>query len=409
MPDSPDTALFVLPIGTPRQNAPVAAWATAAGWAQGAAEILGSAWVISDNGTFTPEIAARNVTRGDQPIVVGQRSWRTWVPEPPITLAKDLRRFFRGRRPHLDAAVEPWHGKRVSFVWQRHELFRRDGVELAQVLHAPLVLSVHAMQVAEAEGWGVSRPGWARLVESRGELPQLQAADLIACVSEAVAEDVARRGVPESRILVTPNGVDSEHFAPRPDRDAIRRQLNLDGCFVIGWSGSFRSFHGLELALEAMAVLKDELPQARLLLMGDGQQRTVLEEATRSAGLDNVIFVGPIPYERMPSYLGACDAGLVLSPRNGRFHYSPVKLREYMACGLPVIAHAVGELRTGLTHETDALLISPDSADALVEAIRRLVGGTRLRRELSARGMRRARTEWSWVRQVQRVMDALGR
>ncbi len=365
--------------------------------------------MLSDAGNFPPSEAAALVAPVNAPLGGSPPSWRSRVPEPPITLLKDLRRARAGRRAGLGRGGGPWDGHDIRFVWQRHVLFRRDGIALSRALGVPMVLSVHAMQVEEAASWGVGRPGWSRYAERWGELPQLQAADLLACVSDAVAASVAQRGVAEERILVTPNGVDLDHFRPRPDRDALRERLGLTDRFVVGWSGSFRRFHGLELALSAMSQLQRSDPEVVLLLMGDGQQRAALEQHVADLGLDNVRFTGAVSYEEMPRHLSACDAGLVLSPAEGSFHYSPVKLREYMACGLPVVAHRVGELEHTLQHEVDALLIPPGSTDALARGVARLRAEDALRERLARRGQALARERWSWDLQVQRVLTALGR
>jgi glycosyltransferase involved in cell wall biosynthesis len=324
-----------------------------------------------------------------------------------VTLFKDVRKVHQARTSALGAGIGPWKDTPVRFVWQRHSLFRADGKALSKALGVPLVLSVHAMQVEEAASWGVARPGWSRLTEHFGEVTQLRAADLIVCVSDAVAESVARRGIADSRILVTPNGVDATHFRPREDRAVIRNELGIGDKFVVGWCGSFRRFHGLDLALEAMALLRESVPHAVLLLIGDGQDLARLDRRVREMNLTNVQFTGTVSHDDMPGYLSACDAGLVLSPPHGPFHYSPVKLREYMACGLPVIAHAVGELKTSLTDSTDAMMIPPDDVGALVGAIQRLAGDSELRVGLAKRGTHLALSRWSWSAQVSRVLEAL--
>ena len=322
-------------------------------------------------------------------------------------LQRDMRQAHRARTSVLGAGSGPWDNTLVRFVWQRHSLFRTDGKALSKALGVPLVLSVHAMQVEEAASWGVARPGWSGLTKHFGEVRQLRAADLIVCVSEGVAESVARQGIADSRILVTPNGVDATHFRPREDRAAIRDDLGLEDAFVVGWCGSFRRFHGLDLALEAMALLRDSDPQAVLLLIGDGQDRARLERRVGEMNLTNVRFTGTVSHDAMPGYLSACDAGLVLSPPRGPFHYSPVKLREYMACGLPVIAHAVGELKTSLTDGTDAMVIPPDDVGELVGAIEHLAGDSELRVRLAELGTDLATRRWSWSAQVARVVTAL--
>lgn len=400
-------AVFVLPGVGRGRSGPVAAWVTTGGWASGAERVLGAAWVLSDEGVFAPaEAMSRAAVTGAAPAGPPRR-WRRMVPEPVITLVKDVRRAAAARDASLATAAGPWDGRELAFVWQRHELFRTCGFRLARRLGVPVVLSVHALQVREARSWGVTRPGWSALAERRGELPQLRAADVVACVSEEVAAQVTALGVDGDRVLVTPNGVDLGHFRPRPEAAALRARLGLGDRFVVGWSGSFRGFHGLDQALESMALLQDERPEIALLLIGDGLQRPRLEARARELGLRSVRFIGAVPYEDMPAHLSACDAGLVLAPAAGAFHYSPVKLREYMACGLPVVAHAAGELESVLRDRVDALVVPRGSPAALAAALRELATDPALAARLGAHS-EEAAGRWAWDKPVLRVLEALG-
>lgn len=404
----PGGAIFVLPLAVPSAGAPVAAWATTGGWAQGAEEVLGEAWVLSDSGWMTPSEASAHVTSGGWSRPRGTERLRRRLPEAPITLVKDVRKAWTARRTRRvctsDLPVQP------AFVWQRHELFRRDGLELARKLGVPYVLSVHALQVEEAAGWGVRRPAWGPLAERLGELPQLRAADLVACVSTPLAQAVTRRGIAPEKIVVTPNGVDTNHFYPRQDGVVSRDELELEEtAFVVVWSGSFRRFHGLELALDAIAELRTHHPDVRLLLIGDGLERPAIEREAWERGLTSVRFAGPVTRSEMPYYLSLADAGLIVSGGGSSFHYSPVKLKEYMACGLPVIAPAVGDLRTELINEHNALVTEPADSSSVAEAIGRLKADARLRHRIAAAGLREVQERWSWPKQVERLLECLPR
>ena len=176
------------------------------------------------------------------------------------------------------------------------------------------------------------------MLERFGENPLLRSADLVLAVSEEVAEQVGRRGVPPERILVTPNGVDIHVFTPDADGESIRVCDHLDGRFVVGWIGGFHKFHGLDLAIDMAARLKETIPELTLLLVGDGVERQRLESRVAKLGLDNVMFTGTVGHSEVPAHIVAMDVALVLSPKDGLFHYSPIKLREYMACARPVVA-----------------------------------------------------------------------
>lgn len=402
-----DGPVFVLPTRLTREATPTAAWITAAGWASGASRRWGHSWLLAPDGPITPEEARR---RAAEPHAVGTFSsgWTRRLPTGPVTLAKDVRALLDGWRGRKRALRGPWRTGQVPFVWQRHALFERAGHELASALGCPLVLSVHALHVREASSWGIKRRGWANLVEHLGEGPMLLAADLIAAGSEEIASEIASFGVPGERIVVTPNEVDLDHFSFNVDaRAEVRNRYGLSG-FVVGWIGSFRSFHGLQAALEAIAELRKYRSDVQLMLVGEGANRPSIEALVQGLNVqEHVIFTGTVAYANMPAYISAMDATLMLSGHSEGFHYSPVKLREYMACSRPVIAHRTGEMARDLVDEETALLVDPDKPTQLAEAVSRIVDTPELAERLGAKAREHTAARGGWERPLATVAEAL--
>lgn len=401
-------ALFVVPTGSQGQTGPLAVWVIAAGWAAAASRRFGEAWVLTPQGALSPdearELAARPVPPREAP-----GGFRRHVPGFAKTALRDARHVAKERRFRRSAFDGPWAARRLGLVWQRHELFHRSGFDVARRTGAPLVLFVDAPLVWEHRQWGVRRPGWGKLLELAGERPLFRAADLLACVSEEVAEEVVRRGGPQERILVSPNAVDVEQFGPRNSGRQVRERLGLDGRFVVGWTGSFRPFHRIETALHAVGTLQEDIPEVALLLVGDGIERPRIEELGERLGVRNVIFTGTVPNAEIPSYVGAMDAALVLHPGGDRFYQSPTKLREYMAAGTAVIAPRIGEMGRSLTDGVDALLFDGDDSDALALAIRRLCHDPGLGRRLGTAARAKAVREDSYDHRLESVLAALDR
>jgi glycosyltransferase involved in cell wall biosynthesis len=385
--------------GTPEQG-PVAALLSTAGWASAAERVLGRAWVVTPDAVLTPSEAR---LRGSDPVLgsPGRPGVRGRLPTVAKTAAKDVLNWRLRRRFRIDPDG-PWSGSDVAFVWQRHDLFHTAGLALARRLGAPSVLFVPAAKVWEAQQWGTARPGWGGWLERRGERPSLLGADVVACGSAVVVEQVRRIGVPEERVLLTPTGVDLDLFAEPPDPAPLRRELGLDGRFVVGWVGSFRRFHALEQAVEATATVAG----ATLLLVGDGPERRRIERLADDLGV-RATFTGTVPHHELPGYLAAMDAAVILAERNGPFHYSPLKLAEYMAAGLPVVSPASGQLAERLTDGVDAILVPPHDVAALGAALRRLHDDPEDRARLGKAARAAAEAEWSWDDQVRRVIAAL--
>ena len=393
-------AIFVLPSTTEGQQGPVAAWVSTAGWASAAERVLGEVWIATPSGLLDPEEAARRGSESHLSSDTASR-WRRRLPTVAKTAVKDARQWRRARRFRVDPSG-PWAGRDIKFVWQRHELFHTAGLALARALGVPSVIFVPATLVWESDQWAVGRPGWGRRLERVAERPALRGADLIACGSDMVAEQVLRLGVSRSRILVTPTGVDVGLFAGHGNADALRGQLRLAGRFVVGWVGSFRPFHALDQAVDAVTEIED----ASLLLVGDGPERPRIERLARDRGV-HAVFTGTISHAELPAYLAAMDVGLVLARPGQAFHYSPLKLAEYLAAGLPMVAPRVAKLTQRLTDGVDALLVPPGDAGAVAAALRRLHDDPDGRRRIGAAARAAAAARWSWDHEVRRVLEAL--
>jgi glycosyltransferase involved in cell wall biosynthesis len=394
-------AVFVLPTTTVGQRGPVAGWISTAGWAAAAERELGQAWIVTRHGILTVAEVRRRAAPPGSSAPPPSRSVRGAVPNIVKTAVKDVREARRARSFRPDP-VGPWTraGSELAFVWQRHELFHRAGLDLATALDVPSVLFVPALTVWQAERWAVRRPGWGRWLERHGEVPALLGATLVACGTDVVAEQARRLGVPEDRLLVTPTGVDLELFSAPTDRAATREALGLDG-FVIGWAGSFRPFHQLDQLVEAAG----SVPAATLLLVGDGPERARIEQLADARGVP-VRSTGLVAHEDLPRVLAAMDVGVVLARPDAPFHYSPLKVAEYLAAGVPVVVPDVPQLTERLDPDGNAVVVPPGDVAALAGALRALVADP-ARRDRLAAGARRAAPAWSWDRQVQRVCEAL--
>ena len=389
----------MLPTSTSGQLGPVAAWMSTAGWAAAARRVLGNAWIVTPAGEIEPEAARR---RGSAPQLSsaaasgGAVTSPRWPRRPPRTRAA----YARGRRFVIDA--DDYRDRDLAFVWQRHELFQTAGLDLADALRVPSALFVPATHVWEAEQWGVHRPGWRGIAERYGESPALRRADVVACGTDVVAEQAQRLGARREAIIVTPTGVDVEVFSAPVDAAAVRARLGLDDRFVVGWVGSFRPFHALEQAIDALEGVSD----ATLLLVGDGPERPRIEAEARARGVA-VVFTGTVPHPELPELLAAMDVALVLAGRGETFHYSPLKLAEYLAAGRAVIAPDVPQIADRIRAGEEAILVPPGDAGALASALHRLHDDPELRARLGANARAAAAAHWSWDGAVRQVLARL--
>ncbi|MEX1005565.1 MAG: glycosyltransferase [Acidimicrobiia bacterium] len=291
------------------------------------------------------------------------------------------------------------------FVWQHHDLFQRAGFTLARHYDCPLVLFVDAPIVWEASQWGTRRPGWARLLERRAERPQLREADLVACVSEEVADAVVSRGADPSGVVVAPCTADRIRAAQ--PLGTQREILGFADRVVVGWVGSFRAFHDAEAVVRSTAQLQQANPVA-LLMVGDGPTRQRCEELAAELGIAAAIFPGSVPHDRISEYLAAMDIAVIPSLDDTAFHYSPLKLKEYLAAGIAVVAPAIGEMERELSDRKDAMLYAAGDEGQMAAAIGGLVVDADLRTRVAQAGQATYDRLFTMGRQLDDVSARLG-
>jgi glycosyltransferase involved in cell wall biosynthesis len=290
--------------------------------------------------------------------------------------------------------IERLRARRMDAVLERYSLESGPALAAAHDFGIPFLLEVNAPLVDEAVRFrGLTDPEPLRERERR----LLRSADTVIVVSEALRRHAVANGAAPERVCVIPNGVDQEIF-DRSDGKAIRRRLNLEGQVVVGFVGSLKPWHGVRELIEAFI----RLPRSTaLLLVGDGPERPEIAAAVEAAKVsDRVRMIGRIAHAEVPSYLDAMDIGVAPYRWQPAFYFSPLKVVEYLAAGLPVVASAQGEL--GDLIGPAGVVVTPGSIEALAEALNRLVSDPSLRGSMS--GHARARvSERSWDRVVKQI------
>jgi colanic acid biosynthesis glycosyl transferase WcaI len=193
--------------------------------------------------------------------------------------------------------------------------------------------------------------------------------------------------VPEDKIFVVENGVETNLFSRLTPNLAIRRELRAEEKFVVSYIGTMGAAHGLETLLEAAALLRAREPKVLFVLVGEGAEKARIVSVARSRGLTNVRFVGQQPREKIPAYITASDACLVLLKKTELFKtVLPTKMLEFMSCARPVILGVDGHARKVMEQADAGIFITPEDPAALAEAVVRLAGDPVLRESLGRNG-----------------------
>jgi len=293
-----------------------------------------------------------------------------------------------------------------DLVYERHALWSHAGQEWAKESGIPSILEVNAPLIQEQEQHrGLrdrDRADWAAR-------RAFAAATALVAVSHGVAAHLCGYEETKGRVHVIPNGIRPARFPA----DVPPARERRDDVFTIGFVGSLKPWHGLTTLLGAFERLHHDPPagrQSELLIVGDGPLREALEQrlnATSGAIRQSVTFAGAVPPDDVPRWLAAMDVGVAPYPGLADFYFSPLKVIEYMAAGLPVVASRVGDLPQ-LQEAGAGILCPPDDPLSLAGAIRRLMLDPWFCRRLGEAGRRIAHEQYTWSSVARRVLELAG-
>lgn len=290
----------------------------------------------------------------------------------------------------------------LDLIYERYSLWSAAGVRAARRLGLPCVVEVNAPLVEEQMAFRQLVQGeTARKIEAEvfGE------ADALMVVSRSLADYVVGRSAAAQRVHVVGNAVDAERFHPGV---APARVSGIpDRAFVLGFCGSLKRWHGVDVLMTAFRDLKSRMPEAHLLIVGDGPKRGWIEGFVQGAKLtDSVTITGWQPHEALPGLIARMDVATAPYPQSEQHYFSPLKLFEYMAVGRPIVASRIGQTTEVVVDGRNGLLVPPGDAQALAEAVAALRAQPETARRLAAAAAEEGRKH-SWRRNARAVLDAV--
>lgn len=257
-------------------------------------------------------------------------------------------------------------GTDVDYVYERFASMQSLG-RVYQKRGIPWVLEANGPFFYEAK---VERNSMVLTNLARSlEIKAYRQCDVLVCVSDELKRILIEEcQIASEKIIVVPNGVDSVRFNPkRAERRRFSDQL------TIGFVGSIQRWQGLDLLLTALAKVRAEGLIISAVVVGDGPEKIALEQLARDLGIaDHTHFTGHVSWEEIPDYLAGFDLGYSgqITMEIGSMYHSPLKLYEYMAMGLPVVASRFSDASDLDKAGGHAFLFEPNSAENLADALR---------------------------------------
>ena len=217
----------------------------------------------------------------------------------------------------------------------------------------------------------------------------------------------------KNKYIILSNAVNTRTFSPAILGKRIRKNYNIfsDG-IVIGFSGQFEYYDGIDLLIKAFKKCKDNLKEKKeifLLLIGDGPMKTKLVNLSVKLNLKSVIFTGGIKFNAMPKYLAACD--ILVSPiiycNNNKSHFSPIKVYEYMSMGKCIIVSDIGQQDEIIIDKVNGLKFRNGNVDSLFSKLIYAIKYQNKLINLGNQARKDALHNYTWEKRVKELLMVL--
>ena len=321
---------------------------------------------------------------------------------PPIPRGEPAAREQAALAANRDLRAALVEAGPFDLIYERYSLWSYAAMETAREAGVPGLLEVNAPLIEEQAAF--------RQLVNRAPAEQVarrvfSAATVLIAVSDEVATFLNSYPVAASHIHVLPNGVNPERFALNTSPSRPGRS----GEFIIGFVGTLKPWHGLEVLAEAFCRLHRQVPTARLLVVGGGPEGAGMQADLTRRGLRHAVeFTGPVDPDRVPGLLASMDAAVAPYPALDRFYFSPLKVYEYMAAGRATVASRIGQLANLIEDGVNGLLCPPGDPAALAAAFYRLHSEPELRARLGQSARLTVLQNHTWAANARRILGLAG-
>jgi len=234
----------------------------------------------------------------------------------------------------------------------------------------------------------------------------LKRADRVIAVSDESREHFVQDcGVPSDKVTVVMNAEDPEDFCSIPIKDSIVKKYQ--SCFTISYIGGFSHHRGIQTAIAAMPEIVQEIPNARLLLVGSGTYENALRPLAQEKEVAQAVeFTGHQPFSLVPSYVAASQVCLIPYIFSAQTDASsPHKLFQYMAMGKPVIVSSMKSLGRVISETGAGLVYTAGDADSLAEAVIKLHRNSELAHGMGEAGRKAVREKYNWSAEGRKLVN----
>jgi len=297
----------------------------------------------------------------------------------------------------------------------RYDLVYIRSSVLSWVLAAGIRMLTRIPVVTEHNGWisdelkMQGRPRWTQAIMQRFQIWDASLSTKARCVTAGLARALEAHGTPRSKLMVAGNGTNLTQFRPM-DRKASLAALNLpEENFYFGFIGSLARWHGLTVAISAMAPICATHDKARFIVAGDGSDRKPAEQMAQKLGIaDRIHFLGHVPADQAPVVVNCFDLALApfITERNSTIGISALKIRDYAAAGRAILSTDI-EGVAPIDDRDWIAICPPDDPGALAASAITLMNNAAERERLGYAARSYAEKHFSWTGIAQKILAGL--
>ncbi len=328
----------------------------------------------------------------------GVRRIQTGLRLPYLALFDSYRNY--------DACCQNLQG--YDLIHERYNLLSLGGALASRGLAIPYVLEVNADLLEERQTQGTPEHGLRRLFALWTTRFCFDTAHCIICVSTQLKNHLVKKWkVDSSKIVVLPNAADTEAFGRRGDVESTKRRLGLTTEPIIMFVGGFYLWHDLPLLVKSFAKVLPKIPDAKLVLVGDGRTRSMIEQTVVDVGLQHaVIMAGTVEHHCLPEMLAIADVAVAPNISFFAGHGgSPLKIFEYMAAGKAIVATKTGQVAEVIQDGHNGLLVESGNMAELTQAVLRLLQDKAERTRLGQNARSQAVAKHSWEQYIKQLEE----
>ncbi len=311
--------------------------------------------------------------------------------------AKDrqLRKNDENSIQELAAAVKNFQ---PDIIYERYNYFQDSGFQVAKKYDVKHILEVNSPYIEER----IELQGKSLFLSQakKMEAKIFKGCDKLVVVSSALKQHfIDEYQLDGGKVQVLPNAISKEWL-----ENALQQKPFNQEIFVFGFVGSLFPWHGVDLLVKAFSEFQNEYPNSKLQIVGDGEILADLILLADELGVKSkVTFVGSVPHKEVPKLIQSFDVAIMAK---SNWYGSPVKIFEYGALGIPVIAPNNIPVRDVMTNEQDGYLIEPTIND-LCNAMKAMYLNPKKRQEMAEEFKSKVLKNHTWEENVMRTLTEM--